>query len=299
MELRQIEYFLEVARCLKFTQAANNLYVSQSTLSEQISKLEQELECQFFERKGKRIHLTDEGIFLRDRCEHIIKYLNDTIISLQSISEGLKYKINIGVLPTIALSWLPLFVAEFSGKLRGIQWSIKEEGSAKIEVSLKNYEIDLGITTLPSKDPSLSSTILYEEELVLIVPEQHRLMSLPNRCCDFVDFKDEPFIIYEKGFQLREIILNSFFKAGYKPNIIMEVERTESIKSLVESGCGVALVPKTCVNYPKPSHPHYVTLSSSPVRTVGILTRHKDFNFLAVDTITSHLLKFSYDIFTK
>lgn len=172
MKLRQIEYFLEVAKCLKFTQAANNLYVSQSTLSEQISKLEQDLKCKLFERKGKIIHLTDEGIFLRNRFEQLVKYLNDTIIGLQSMSDGIKGKLNIGVLPTIALSWLPQFIVEFSEQFQEIQWSLKEEGSSKIEESLKNYKIDLGITTLPPKDPSFSSTILYEEKLVLIVPEE-------------------------------------------------------------------------------------------------------------------------------
>ncbi len=298
MKLRQIEYFLEVARCLQFTQAANNLYVSQSTLSEQISKLEQHLKCKLFERRGKIIHLTDEGIFFRNRCEQLVKYLNDSIIGLQSISDGIKGKINIGVLPTIALSWLPLFIVEFLKEFQEIQWSIKEEGSSKIEESLKNHKIDVGITTLPPKDPSFSSTILYEEKLILIVPEQHRLLSLPNQPCDFKDFKDEPFIIYEKGFQLREIILNGFFKAGYQPNIVMEVERTESIKSLVKRGCGVALVPKTCVNYPRPMYPHCIPLSSDLFRTVGLLTRQTDFNLLAISKITSHLLNFYYDEFT-
>ena len=180
-----------------------------------------------------------------------------------------------------------------------IQWSIKEEGSSKIEESLKNHKIDLGITTLPPKDPSFSSTILYEEKLVLIVPKQHRLLALHKQSCDYKDFKDEPFIIYEKGFQLREIILNGFFKAGYHPNIVMEVERTESIKSLVKSGCGVALVPKTCVNYPKPRYPHYIPLSSDLFRTVGLLTRHTDFNLLAINEITSNLLNFNYNEFIK
>lgn len=299
MKLRQIEYFLEVAKCLKFTQAANNLFVSQSTLSEQINKLEQDLKCHLFERKGKTNHLTDEGIFLRNRCEQLIKYLNDTIIGVQSISDGIKGKLNIGVSPTIALSWLPLFIVEFSAQFQDIQWSLKEEGSLKIEESLKNYKIDLGITTLPPKDPSFSSTILYEEKLVLIVPEEHRIMSLPNGYCDFKDFKDEPFIIYEKGFQLREIILNGFFKAGYKPNIVMEVERTESIKTLVKSGCGVALVPKTCVNYPKPGYPNYMPLYSELITTVGLLTRKSDYNFLAVNNITTNLSNFNYDIFSK
>lgn len=297
MELRQVQYFLEVARCLKFTQAADNLYVSQSTLSEQIKNLEQHLKCQLFERKGKKIYLTDEGIFLRNRCEQLVKYLNDTIVGLQDISDGIRGTIRIGVLPTIALSWLPMFVVEFSKEFQGIQWSIKEESSSKIEESLKNYEIDLGITTLPTKDPSFSSSILYEEKLVLIVPEQHRLMALPNQSIDFKDFKDEPFIIYAKGFQLREIILDGFFKAGYQPNIVMEVERSESIKSLVESGYGVALVPKTCVNYPM--YPNYIPLCSNLIRTVGLLTRQTDFDILAINTVMLHLLNFKYNIFTK
>ncbi|HWQ41966.1 MAG TPA: LysR family transcriptional regulator substrate-binding protein, partial [Desulfosporosinus sp.] len=235
----------------------------------------------------------------RNRCEQLIKYLDDTLVDLQSMSDGIKGKINIGVLPTIALSWLPFFIVEFSKEFQEIQWSIKEQGSSKIEESLRNYEIDLGITTLPPKGPSFSSTILYEEKLVLIVPEQHRLLSLPNQSCDFKDFKDEPFIIYEKGFQLREIILNGFFKAGYEPNIVMEVERTESIKSLVDSGCGVAVVPKTCINYPKPLYTNYVPICSDLTRTVGILTRQADFNLLAFHNITSHLLNFEYNLFVQ
>lgn len=297
MRLRQIQYFLEVARCLNFTQAANNLYTSQSTISEQINKLEQHLNCQLFERDGKKIHLTEEGVFFRDRCEQLVKYLNATVVDLKSMNNGIKGRLNIGVLPTVALSWMPLFIAEFAKLFPEIQWSIKEEGSSKIEESLKNYAIDLGITTLPPKDPAFSSTVLYEEKLVLIVPEQHQLASRPGRSCHFTDFKDEPFIIYEKGYQLREIILNGFFKAGYQPNIVMEVERTESIKSLVESGCGVALVPKTCVNYPKPVSSAYLSLNFDLIRTVGLLTRPADFKLLSICNLTSHLLNFNYEPF--
>ncbi|UOF89003.1 LysR family transcriptional regulator [Fodinisporobacter ferrooxydans] len=299
MELRQIQYFLETARCLNFTQAASNLFVSQSTLSEQINKLEQDLKCQLFERNGKKIRLTEEGEFMRSRCEQIVKYMADTIDGLQDIRNGLRGKIKIGALPTIALSWLPPFIVDFLKEFPGIQCSIKELGSSKIEESIKNYEIDLGITTLPSKETSFLTSVLYVEKLVLIIPEHHRFASLPKHSLDFKDFKDEPFIIYEKGFQLREIILNGFFKAGYQPNIVMEVERTESIKYLVESGYGVALVPETCITNRQPGYPNYFLLRSPLIRTVGLLTRQHDLEFLAINTLIARLLQFDYSVLTR
>lgn len=293
MELRQIYYFLAVARHLNFTLAARECFVTQSTLSEQIRNLEREFDCLLFERTSKKVHLTMEGELFRTYGEQVIQHIEEAKASIGKNHSGITGKIRFGALPTVMLSWLPLLILEFKKDFPHVQFVMKEYGSSDIEQSLNNYLIDFGITNLPPKDPSLHSTVLYEENLVLIIPQQHRLTSSSKRTLQFEDFKDEPLIIYEEGYDLREIILNAFFEAGYSPNIVIENGRTESIKYLVQCGLGVALIPEIAVYYrTQKKELHWFHVEPEIVRPVGLVTRKYNYRSSFLEEFISRLSKY-------
>ena len=293
MELRQIHYFLAVARHLNFTRAAKECYVTQSTLSEQIKKLEKEFDCQFFERTSKKVSLTFEGELFRSYCEQVNQYIEEAKAMVGKNHNEIKGKIRLGALPTVMLSWLPLLIVKFKKDFPHIHFIMKELYSSDIEKSLNNYVIDLGITNLPLKDPSLHSTFLFKENLVLIAPKQHRLTSSSKKTLVFEDFKDEPFIIPEEGYALREVILNAFFEAGYSPNIVIENGRTESIKYFVQCGLGVALIPEVAVHYHlQKNEYHWFNVKPEIVRSVGLATRENNYQSRFLEEFISQLFQY-------
>lgn len=293
VELRQIHYFLAVARHLNFTQAAKECFVTQSSLSEQITKLEKEFDCLFFERTTKKVNLTFEGELFRSHCEEVIHHIEEAKAIVGKNHSEMKGKIRIGALPTVMMSWLPLIILEFKKDFPHIQFVMKELGSGEIEESLNNYIIDFGITNLPTRDPSLHSTILYKENLVLIVAEQHRLASCSKDVLMIEDFKAEPFIIYEEGYDLREVILKAFFEAGCSPNIVIENGRTESIKYFVQCGLGVALIPEIAFHYrQQKSNPRRFQVYPEIVRPVGLVTRKNNYQSKFLKEFISRLSKY-------
>ncbi|MFD1707443.1 LysR family transcriptional regulator [Siminovitchia sediminis] len=293
MELRQIHYFLAVARHLNFTTAAKECFVTQSTLSEQIKKLEEEFECKLFERTSKKVTLTFEGELFRSYCEKINEFLEEAKSKVGKNHKEVFGKIRLAALPTVMLSWLPLLITEFKRDFPNIQFEMKELGSGDIEKSLSNYVIDFGITNLPLKDPSLHSTVLYKEKLVLITSKNEDSAKRNGQTVKLEDFKDEPFIIYENGYDLRGVILNAFFEAGCSPNIVIENGRTESIKYFVECGLGVALIPEAAIYY-QPNIDnicwHYV--EPDIVRPVGLATRNDQPHSLFLKKFLSRLIHF-------
>lgn len=299
MELRQIYYFLEASKLCNLSKAANNLFITQSTLSDQIHKLETELQTNLFYRKGRKVILSAEGQLFREQCEKIVKCVSETVESMNQSRTGIKGELRIGVLPTISLSWLPPFLSSFSKRYPDVHCSIKELSSLATENDLKDYEIDIGISALPPKDTFLNCTPLYTEELVLIASKQ-QMNELPRKQkLVLADIQEKPFIIYEKGYHLREIILNAFFQSGCHPKIILESGRTETIKRFVANSYGVALVPESCIHYLPSQEITYYHLQTPLTRTVGLLTRPNEAESGVLKTFSSELRKLDPRRFTK
>lgn len=275
VELRQLEYFVATARCLSFSRAAEKCYVSQSTLSEQVAKLEQELKCKLFDRSNRHVHLTSEGEMLWKHIEEVFKSLNRAQESLTEMLSGLAGKVKLGLLPSLALSWVPLVMREFSKNQPQVQFLVKELSSSAVEDQLLNYAIDIAISTLPPKNTTLEYQTLYVEQLCAIVPANHPIAhNTVDSRVNLHHLAGYPFIIYEQGFELRDIILNAFMRSGESPNIVLEVGNTETMKYLVQNEYGVALVPETAIHYPYEASGFRYFRCANPIeRVVGVITR--------------------------
>lgn len=294
MELRQIRYFIAVAKHLNFTKAAKECYISQSALSEQIRNLEKEFNCKFFERTSRKVSLTMDGKSFLNYCVHINQYIQDAKSTIGKKKNKIEGIINIATLQTIMLSWLPLLIMEFKKHFPYIQFVTSELGSVEVENSVKNHTIDLGITNLPLRDTSLYSKLLYKERLVLIVPERHHLTFSSKNTLEFSDLKNESFIIPEKGYDLRGIILKAFFESGYSPNIVIENGKIESVKYFVHCGLGIAFIPEIAVHYNFQKYKlKWFYVKPEILRPVGLVMRDNNFHSVVVNEFIYHLYEYN------
>jgi LysR family hydrogen peroxide-inducible transcriptional activator len=167
MNIQQIKYVIAVAEMQSFGKAAEKCFITQSTLSTMISRLESELGLQLFDRKKKPITTTKEGEAILQQLKIITKeldILSEVVGDLKGESSG---QLNIGVIPTVAPYLLPLFLNDFVQKHPNIKFIISEMTTDNIIDGLEHRTLDIGILSTPLKHNTLIEKPLYNEPFLL------------------------------------------------------------------------------------------------------------------------------------
>lgn len=249
----QIRYFLTAARCLNFTEAAKQLYISQPALSQQIASLEKELNMQLFVRMKKRVYLTPAAVVLLkelpDYEQHYVDIVEKAMLANQGHTQTLKIGITEGqIMPA---EWTDKF---FSFKVEHPQVGIEiVSGSlGKIHKLLMEGEIDIAYTF--DFEVADKTNLVYidvcKNEGVAFVSKFH-----PCANMDITNLKQlqhETFIMLNKAESsvLYEMILNDCKRAGFNPNIRFVSSLNENI-ICTELGFGIGITNKlsyACVN---------------------------------------------------
>ncbi|WP_368652802.1 LysR family transcriptional regulator [Ornithinibacillus sp. 4-3] len=247
MDIRQLKYFDSLVRNKKFTKAAEELFISQPSLTNMIKKLEKELGFKLFERTTREISLTESGELFYKHTQNIMQVYDLTLKEMEEIKFVGKGKITIAVLESSNF-WLPKVIKTFAEKYRELKINFKNIIFWEdVEKALLNYDIHFAITNHQTNNPNLVHYELYQDELIILLPETHHLSK--KRAVAFNDLKDEIFINFSKGFQIREDFLKLCLEAGFNPKSIYEVNDFDAVCSLVENELGIALMPESYFKY--------------------------------------------------
>ncbi len=177
MTLTQIEYIVAVERNGSFVTAAEKCFVTQPTLSMQIQKLEEELGVKIFDRNHHPIIATDMGKKILEQARNVL-FERDKIDELiRSQKEELIGSLNIGVIPTVAPSILPVTLKSFVKKHPKLDISITEITTDQIVSKLKDGDLDFGILSTPLYEKSLKENVLYHEPYVVYAAKDHKLLN--------------------------------------------------------------------------------------------------------------------------
>lgn len=173
MELRHLRYFLAVADAAHFTRAAQKLYVSQPTLSQQIKQLEDELGAPLFHRGAGGVQLTVAGERFRPYAERVLREMDEAISALgHGEQEQPVEPLKVGALEGTGDYLLPPVVAR-AIEQSGLQIQVETLPALELQWAVAREELDLAIGTLPA--PSLNAEPLFDEDLALWLPPAHRL----------------------------------------------------------------------------------------------------------------------------
>ncbi|MFF2888362.1 LysR family transcriptional regulator [Paenibacillus sp. NPDC057967] len=272
MEIRQLEYFMAVAKELHFTRASEQLGVTQPTLSHQIKALEGEIGMPLFDRIGRRTSLTEVGHILFKHGNQIFQSLQSAKEELQELQTLRSGKLSIGVLPGELNRLVSTLLFAFHQKYPDIE--VRMIGRDDVVSGIVQNEMDMAITIVPVQDERLEIVPLYEEELFLAVSDQHPLagkVSVPLDCV-----KDESFIVFPKHYQCRMQIDAAFKLIDAPLRPIIETDVTESILSLVQANAGVSILSKTLLHMWKNDRIAMVKIENPPVRRSIGLIYHKE-----------------------
>jgi LysR family cyn operon transcriptional activator len=168
METRHLRYFLAVAATQHMTRAAEQLHVTQSTLSHQIRQLEELLGTVLFDRVGRGIQLTQAGEVFRSFAQRALKEIEDGAMALSELDQLVRGHLRIGVIHTFNSTLIPPVMSEFVTTYPKVHVTVEELTALKIEQSIVDGDIDLGIAFAPCTYEEIESEALFDEELVLI-----------------------------------------------------------------------------------------------------------------------------------
>jgi len=243
LDIRHLQYFLEVVRWQSFTKAAQALYITQPTISKTIKMIEDELGVVLFERIGsKRIVLTDAGSILLAQAGQMVQsfeYMTSRLDELMQVKVG---RIRIGLPPMVGASFFPPIIGKFHEQFPKITLQLVEHGAKKVEAEVGSGELDIGVILLPTKEELFESFCVVKQRLMLVVSSAHRLASSSE--VRLAELKDEPFLLFHEDFALHDRIIAACEEQGFQPNVVYKSTQWDFICEMVGANLGIALLPE-------------------------------------------------------
>ncbi|GGJ12180.1 LysR family transcriptional regulator [Paenibacillus hunanensis] len=247
MELRQLQYALQIAAERNFSRAAEKLHIAQPSLSQQLSKLEKELGVLLFQRNTSTVELTQAGASFVEHAQKIIDSVEQLRREMADISQLQSGRVIIGSMQITGSHLLPHVLPDFRTQYPQIEVVLLEDTSVNLEKLTASGQTDLSLLALPLTEPSLTYEPVAEELIDLAVPPNHplaqRFMSGDHRPVTIAELRDESFIVLKKGQGFRKIVFDVCKEAGFEPKVVFESNNIETIQSLVATGMGVTFVP--------------------------------------------------------
>ncbi|WP_233233861.1 LysR family transcriptional regulator [Bordetella sp. LUAb4] len=248
MELRHLRYFIAVAEEEHMTRAAQRLGIQQPPLSQQIRDLERELGVQLFDRTPRSVRLNMAGrVFLED-ARALLASAERAAVRVQQATRGQVGRIAVGYTSSASLHpRVPQLIRVFHARHPMIALDSQENTTRDLLDAVAGEALDaVFVRASAARYPTLSSLVLDQEEMVVAVPIEHRLAAKRGALA-LAELADEPFILYrrEDGPGVQDELLAACAKAGFAPRVVADVPRLLSAVTLVASGRGITLLPRT------------------------------------------------------
>jgi DNA-binding transcriptional LysR family regulator len=237
MELRQLEYFVEVSKRKSFTHAAESLHISQPSISNSLYKLEDELGVKLLERTTKNVSLTYKGELFFNRIVNILANINEAICEISDSGNGM---VKIGLPPMIGSQMFPNVFIGFKQKYSKIEFDVIEKGSVAIRNLIETGELEMGFIILPPSSEHLNMIPLVQHQLVICMHKGHPLSS--RKVIECRDLIEERFVMLTAEYVHHKMLLNHCFKSDIQPKIIFTSDKVETVKSMVSKGLGISLL---------------------------------------------------------
>jgi DNA-binding transcriptional LysR family regulator len=237
--LRQLQVFEAIVRLGSFTRAAEELFLTQPTVSMQTRKLADAMGMPLFERVGRSVTPTEAGMELYTACRQVFESLANLEMKVDDLKGLKRGHLRMGVITT-AKYLAPEMLGEFSRQYPGIDLALKVTNRERVIERLLANEDDLYITGVPDEDLKVEAFPFAPNPLVVIAPREHPLVGRKN--ISLKEISQEPFIMRESGSGTRDATLRVFNAHGCRPQVRMELGSNEAIKHAVVGGLGLSVL---------------------------------------------------------
>jgi DNA-binding transcriptional LysR family regulator len=244
IELRQLRYFVILAKELHFGRAAELAFVTQPALSQQIAKLEEQVGAALFLRDRRQVQLTPAGRVFLDGVEKIFGELELSLRLARQTGNQATFELSVGMVEYTALPFIPTSLIRLQALYPDIKIARHEMNAARQIEALLQRQIDVGfgvpVVPLPQNGEVVSELIL-KSCWTLLIRDTHRLAPLHSIRLD--DLASERLIIPARAVNepLYDSVIARCRTAGFTPNVVYETMQAQVGITLVQQGLGVML----------------------------------------------------------
>ena len=255
MDLKQFEYVLTVMEEKNFSRAAKRLFISQPSLSQYISRLENQLGFEIFDRSTVPLTLTYEGELYVETALKVIEMFDNLNRRIRESSQLKAGRLNLGLTPSKASNTLPVVLPVFKEKYPGIELNITEATSFQLENMLMDGKVDLCMMNLPIQNKNIAYEPIISENLFLaappdfVSPYEKPSGSGEYPIIELKHLRDENFILMHPEQRIRQISDSTFLSAGIRPKVVMETGSIDTALRLSASGAGFSFVPESSARF--------------------------------------------------
>lgn len=237
--LHQLKVFEATARHGSFTRAAEELFLTQPTVSIQVKQLTKAVGLPLFEQIGKRLYLTQAGKKLLETCQEIFEGLEQFEMSVADLKGMKQGQLKIAVITT-AKYFVPRLLGPFCKRYPGIDIALKVTNHQQIQERMAHNEDDLYIVSQPPGQLDLKIHNFLDNPLIVLAPKDHPLAGQVN--VPIQKLNDEPFIMREPGSGTRDAVQKLFSKHNVEVKVRLELGSNEAIKQAIAGGLGISVL---------------------------------------------------------
>lgn len=288
--LRQLRYLTAVVSLKHFGKAAEQCFVTQSTLSAGIQDLENLLGAPLLERTNRKVIVTALGKEIAERAQHILSLSADLVDVAQLEKNPLSGRLRIGVIPSISPFLLPKALPSIRKQLPQIELILIEEQSERLIKQLHEGDIDLAILAFPFDIGPLSHQVFASETFWVALPTDHPLAN-----SDGIDASQLPvneLLLLTEGHCLREHALSACQLPTTNQRSSMQGTSLYTLIEMVAGGLGVTLIPEMAINSDMVTHADIslrpLIAKDKPVRELGLVWRSSYRSTAAIDLLSEH-----------
>ncbi len=243
MTLRHYKIFVTVCDTMNMTSAAEQLFMSQSAVSQAVAELEKHYGIRLFERLSRKLYLTEAGQKLLGYARHMIRMNAEVESDMKTLHRS--GTVRIGASITVGSCVLPKLAVDFQKMNPLTRVEVIEDNTAKIESLILQDKIDLGLVEGETSSPDVICRPFLDDELVLICSPNHRFAAYPE--VEPQELEQESFMIREEGSGTRKTFENRMEEHHLTWKASWTCNNADTIKNAVAAGLGVSVISKRAV----------------------------------------------------
>ncbi len=243
MTIQQFEYLIAVDKYRHFGNAAESCFVTQPTLSAQLSKLERDLGVILFDRSKMPVIPTEIGVKIIEQAKKVVSESKGILELVAHLKGDISGRIKLGIIPTLAPYLLHLFIRKFLEKYPNVKLEVQEMVTEEVIRKLKNDQLDLGIVVTPLDEPGIVEKPMFYEKFFAYLSKAHPLLKDDEFHPEKVNHED--FWVLQQGHCFRDQVINLCDQSlsGHK-NFHYESGSLEGLKNMVNRYQGITLLPE-------------------------------------------------------
>lgn len=272
--LQQFRYLVAVAETLHFRRAADQVHVTQPTLSAQLRELEGKLGVQLVERSRSRVILTPLGSEIARRAKGILRDVEEITSLARQGANPLEGTVRVGLVQSLGSYFLPLVIPKLHATYPNLKFYVREGTAADLQSRLDQGTLDILLFPLPAGGPDLRVSPLFEEPLLAVVAHDHPLASKTTLLRS--DLKGETVMTLESGHRLHGQVSEIAKASGAEISLDYAGTSLDTLRQMVATGLGISLLPALYVRS-EVAREHLVTArpleDPQPSRQIGMVWR--------------------------